>query len=668
MSKKVSNKIIGIDLGTTNSCVSIDGKVIQREGKNTTPSIVLFDEKGEKVVSVGQTAAKQTIVKPKQVVFEVKRLIGRSFNSKEDLKEIKEFQKAAPFQIIPAENGDARVKIANKEYSPQQISAFILEAMKKTAEDYLGETVKKAVITVPAYFNDAQRQATVDAALIAGFGDVNDKEKTRQMVRIINEPTAAALAYGIEKKKKNQTIAVFDLGGGTFDISIITIDKGVFEVKATNGDTYLGGANFDQKIVDWLIKEFKNEHGIDLKEKDDKLALQQLKKAAEGAKHDLSSMESVDILLPFLTSDASGPKGLIRKLSRFELKELTADLLEKLTLPCENCIKDAGIAKKDIEEVILVGGMTRMLAVQEKVKEIFGKEPSKSVNPDEAVAVGASIQGGVMAGDTKDVLLLDVTPLSLGIETQGIRGEGGLFHVMIPRNTTIPTDKKEIFSTAEDNQPSVHIRVLQGERAKASDKDVKVLGTFELSGIEPAPRGVPQIEVTFDIDENGILKVSAKDKKTNKEANITITGGSGLSKEEVEKIVKEAEKMRAEDEEIRNNVDTFNRAQTHCRTFEKQIEEFKKHKDFKEDDPQFQEFKKLYDNLKENLKEIEESKEESKKKEKYAELKEKVKKIEEMIKLSLELQQKMSKENEEKKDEGEEAMDVELDKKDDDKK
>ncbi|CAG8645600.1 4118_t:CDS:2, partial [Ambispora gerdemannii] len=544
---------ISIDLGTTNSCVAVmegkDSKVIpNKEGKNTTPSVVFFDEKGERVLAVGQAAKKQAIVKPKQVVFEAKRLIGRKFTD----SEVQEFRKIAPFEIISGKNGDAYIKVGEKEYPPQQISAFVLQALKEVAEEYLGAKAKKAVITVPAYFNDAQRHATEDAGKISGLG----------VERIINEPTAAALAYGIDKNKQLHTIAVFDLGGGTFDISIIEINEGVFEVKATN------------------------EEGIDLQK--DKMALQRLKEAAENAKHELSSLEEVDISLPFISADAAGPKHFQKKLSRKKFEELVADLLEKLVSPCEKCIadvkkKDDKFAKKSIDEVILVGGMTRMPAVQKKVEEIFGKEPNKSVNADEAVSLGAAIQGGVLAGDTKDILLLDVTPLSLGIEVQG-----GNNDVIIPRNTTIPTKATRVYSTAEDNQPSVHVRILQGERPKALDN--KVLGTFELSGIPPAPRGVPQIEVTFDIDANGIVSVSAKDKKTGKDNKTTIKDASGLSKEEIEKMIREAEENKEKDEEYKANSELLNRAQTYCHTFEKQIEEFKKNKDFNENDESFKKF------------------------------------------------------------------------------
>ncbi|MDR1670492.1 MAG: molecular chaperone DnaK [Spiroplasmataceae bacterium] len=640
MSKKISNEFIGIDLGTTNSCVAVNGKVIANsEGKNTTPSVVFFDEKGNKVLTVGQSAKKQTIIKPKQVVFEAKRLIGRKFND----PEVQDFKKVAPFEIVAGKNGDAYIKIGEKEYPPQQISSFVLEEMKKIAEDYLGVTVKKAVITVPAYFNDAQRQATMSAALIAGFGDSSNPDKNSEMIRIINEPTAASLAYGIDKKDKGlHTVAVFDLGGGTFDISIIEISDGVFEVKATNGDTFLGGANFDQKIINWLIEEFKKEEGIDLSGTKDKLALQRLKDAAENAKHELSSLETAEIALPFISADANGAKHINKKLTRAKFEELTKDLLTKLVSPCKKCLDDAKVSQ--IDEVILVGGMTRMPSVQKKVQEIFGKEPNKSVNPDEAVAMGASIQGGVLSGNTKDILLLDVTPLSLGIEVQG-----GNNDIVIPRNTTIPTKATRVYSTAEDNQPSVHIRILQGERPRALDN--KVLGTFELGGIEAAPRGIPQIEVTFDIDANGIVNVSAKDKKTNKEQSITIKDGSGLSNEEIERMIKEAEEKREEDEEYKKNSEILNRAKTYCHTFEKEIEKFKKHENFKEDDEGFKKFEEMYKELKEVT---------DKEEKDYAAIKKQLDKVEEMMKLANELAEKMPEKKDEKTSNGDEdVMDVE---------
>lgn len=530
-------KIIGIDLGTTNSCVAVveggDPKVIPNsEGGNTTPSIVAFSESGEKLV--GQVAKRQSITNPDKTIFEAKRLIGRKFNS----REVQEFAKIAPFKIVEAKNGDAWIKVGDREYSPQEISALILQKMKKTAEDYLGAEVKEAVVTVPAYFNDAQRQATKDAGRIAGL----------EIKRIINEPTAAALAYGLDKKKE-EIVAVFDLGGGTFDISILEMGDGVFEVKATNGDTFLGGANFDQRIIDYLADEFKKTDGIDLRK--DKMALQRLKEAAEKAKHELSNSMETDINLPFITADQSGPKHLNVKLTRSKLEALVDDLIQKLVAPCETCIKDAGVSKTQINEVILVGGMTRMPKVQEKVRQIFGKEPHKGVNPDEVVAVGAAIQGAVLQGDVKDVLLLDVTPLSLGIETMG-----GVFTKLIEKNTTIPSRKSQVFSTAADNQTAVTIHVLQGEREFAEHN--KSLGRFDLVGIAPAPRGMPQIEVTFDIDANGIVNVSAKDMGTGKEQAIKITAGSGLSEEEIQRMVKEAELNRGEDEKRKNLVNARN--------------------------------------------------------------------------------------------------------------
>lgn len=546
-------KTIGIDLGTTNSCVAVleggDPKVIPNsEGMNTTPSIAGFTPSGEKLV--GQTAKRQSITNPERTIFETKRLIGRKFSS----KEVQEFIKVAPFKIVEAKNGDAWAKIADREYSPQEISALVLQKMKKTAEDYLGEPVTDAVITVPAYFNDAQRQATKDAGRIAGL-DVK---------RIINEPTSAALAYGLDKKGKNETVAVFDLGGGTFDISILELGDGVFEVKATNGDTFLGGGNFDQRIIDWMADEFKKESGIDLRK--DKMALQRLKEAAEKAKHELSSTMETDVNLPFITADASGPKHLNLKLSRAKLEAIVADLIEKMVAPCETCIKDAGISKSAIDEVILVGGMTRMPRVQQKVKEIFGKEPNKGVNPDEVVAVGAAIQGGVLKGEVKDVLLLDVTPLSLGIETLG-----GVFTKLIEKNTTIPTKKSQTFSTAADSQSAVTIHVLQGERDFAEHN--KSLGRFDLVGIPPAPRGVPQIEVTFDIDVNGIVHVGAKDLGTGKEQSIKITASSGLTEEEIKRMQKEAEAHKGEDEKRKELVNARNTLDGLIYTIEKTIKE-----------------------------------------------------------------------------------------------
>jgi molecular chaperone DnaK len=545
-------KVIGIDLGTTNSCVAImdggDPKVITNpEGGRTTPSVVAITENGERLV--GQIAKRQAITNPENTVFGVKRLIGRKYVS----KEVQYDRKVLPYKIDEAPNGDARLTIRGKQYSPAEISSFILGFIKKYAEDYLGEKVTDAVVTVPAYFDDSQRQATKDAGKIAGLN----------VLRIINEPTAAALAYGMDKKREEK-IAVFDLGGGTFDISILEIGEGVFEVKATNGDTHLGGDDFDMRLITYLADEFKKDQGIDLRQ--DKMALQRLKEAAEKAKIELSTSMETDINLPFITADASGPKHMNIKITRAKLEGLVSDLLDKLEEPCRICMKDAGMSHKEIHEVILVGGMTRMPAVVDRVRRIFAKEPNKGVNPDEVVAVGAAIQGAVLKGDVKDVLLLDVTPLSLGIETLG-----GIMTKLIEKNTTIPTRKSQIFSTATDSQPAVSIHVLQGEREMAANN--KTLGRFELVGIPPAPRGVPQIEVTFDIDANGIVNVSAKDKATAKEQSIQITASSGLSKEEIDRLVKDAESHAEDDHKKRELVEARNHADALIYSTERSIKD-----------------------------------------------------------------------------------------------
>ncbi|MEL6479258.1 MAG: molecular chaperone DnaK [Pseudomonadota bacterium] len=546
------SKVIGIDLGTTNSCVAImDGatpKVVENaEGARTTPSMVAFTEDGERLV--GQPAKRQAVTNPENTLFAVKRLIGRPYKD----KTVEKDKGMVPYKIVEGKNGDAWVEARGEKYSPSQISAFILQKMKETAESYLGETVGQAVITVPAYFNDAQRQATKDAGKIAGL----------DVLRIINEPTAAALAYGLDKDT-TKTIAVYDLGGGTFDISVLEIDEGYFEVKATNGDTFLGGEDFDLRLVEFLVDEFKKDQGMDLR--NDKLALQRLKEAAEKAKIELSSSAQTEINLPYITADASGPKHLTLKLTRAKLESLVEDLIKRTLDPCKKALKDAGVSASEIDEVVLVGGMTRMPKVIDTVKDFFGKEPHKGVNPDEVVAMGAAIQGGVLQGDVKDVVLLDVTPLSLGIETLG-----GVFTRLIDRNSAIPTEKSQVFSTAEDNQNAVTIRVFQGEREMAADN--KLLGQFNLEDIPPAPRGMPQIEVTFDIDVNGIVSVQAKDKGTNKEHRITIQASGGLSDDDIDKMVKEAEENAEEDKKRRALVEAKNQGESLVHQTEKQLAE-----------------------------------------------------------------------------------------------
>ncbi len=546
-------KVIGIDLGTTNSCVAImsggDPVVIANaEGSRTTPSVVAITDKSERLV--GQIAKRQAITNPENTIFSVKRLMGRKFKS----REVQEALKRLPYKVVEADNGDAHVELRGKRYSPPEISAMILQKMRQTAEDYLGEKVTEAVVTVPAYFDDSQRQATKDAGQIAGLN----------VLRIINEPTAASLAYGLDKKK-DERIAVYDLGGGTFDISVLEIGEGVFEVKSTNGDTYLGGDDFDLRVMDWLVDEFKKDQGIDLRK--DRMALQRLKESAERAKIELSSSQETEINLPFITADASGPKHMVIKLTRAKLEQLVDDLIQRTIEPCRKALADAEVTAKDIQEIVLVGGMTRMPKVIQVVKDFFAKEPHRGVNPDEVVAIGAGIQGGVLKGEVKDVLLLDVTPLSLGIETLG-----GVFTKLIERNTTVPTKKSQVFSTAADNQTAVTIRVFQGEREMANDN--KLLGQFDLVGIPPAPRGMPQIEVTFDIDANGIVHVSAKDLATQKEQSIKITASSGLSKDEVEKLVRDAQSHTEDDKKRRKLAEAKNQADNLVYQTEKNLTEY----------------------------------------------------------------------------------------------